>query len=48
MVCLYIVQGSKDTLAQGGYPALVNPKGDIMKPMKKPVRLLGMVFQIDK
>ena len=24
------------------------PKGGLMKPMKKPVRLLGMVFQIDK
>jgi hypothetical protein len=28
--------------------ALVLPKGELMKPMKKPVRLLGMVFQIDK
>ena len=24
------------------------PKGGLMKPMKKPVRLLGMVFQVDK
>jgi hypothetical protein len=28
--------------------ALVIPKGDIIMPMKKPVRLLGVVFQIDK
>jgi len=27
--------------------ALVIPKGGPMKPMKKPIRLLGMVFQID-
>lgn len=25
-----------------------NQKGAFMKPMKKPIRLLGMVFQIDK
>src|SRR5437870_2948733 len=25
-----------------------NPEGELMQPMKKPVRLLGMVFQIDK
>jgi hypothetical protein len=41
-------QGSKETLAQGEGLALVILKGDFMKPMKKPVRLLGMVFQIDK
>jgi hypothetical protein len=41
-------QGSKETLAQGGYPALVNSERRHVMPMKKPVRLLGMVFQIDK
>ena len=24
------------------------PKGGLMKPMKKPVRLLKMVFQVDR
>jgi len=24
------------------------PKGGLIKPMKKPVRLLGMVFQVDR
>jgi len=41
-------QGSKDTLAPGERPRIGNPKGDLMKPMKKPIRLLGMVFQIDQ
>ena len=42
------LQGSEDTLAPGERPRIGNPKGDLMKPMKKPIRLLGMVFQIDK
>ncbi len=41
-------QGSEETLAQGEGLALVIPKGDFMSPMKKPIRLFGMVFQIDK
>ena len=41
------LQGNTETLAQGDRPCIGNPKGEIMKPMKKPIRLLGMVFQID-
>jgi hypothetical protein len=41
-------QGSKETLALGEGLALVIPKGDFMMPMKKPIRLMGVVFQIDK
>jgi hypothetical protein len=40
-------QGTKQTLAPGERPHIGHPKGEVMKPMKKPIRLLGMVFQID-
>jgi hypothetical protein len=40
-------QGNKKTLALGEGLALVIPKGELMGPMKKPIRLLGVVFQID-
>jgi hypothetical protein len=42
------IQGTKQTLALGERPRIGNPKGETMKPMKKPIRLLGMVFQIDQ
>ncbi len=40
--------GKRRNLGTGYIPCIgTYPKGDAMKPMKKPVRLLGMVFQID-
>lgn len=40
--------GRKETLAFTRREASHwHPKGDIMQPMKKPIRLMGMVFQID-
>ena len=41
------IPGNLKTLALGEGLALVIPKGESIMPMKKPVRLLGMVFQID-
>jgi len=41
-------QGGKETLALGERPCIeVILKGGLMKLMKKPIRLMGMVFQID-
>ena len=41
-------QGTQKTLALGEGLALVIAKGDFMLPMKKPIRLMGVVFQIDR
>ena len=41
-------QGSKETLALGEGPYIGASERRINMPMKKPIRLLGMVFQIDK
>jgi hypothetical protein len=43
-----ILYGTHAPKGEGEGLALVIPKGDFMKPMKKPIRLFGMVFQIDK
>jgi hypothetical protein len=41
-------QGSKETLASGEGPYIGASERRLNMPMKKPIRLLGMVFQIDK
>jgi hypothetical protein len=40
--------GRKETLASGEGPYIGASERRINMPMKKPIRLLGMVFQIDK
>ena len=42
------IQGSKETLASGEGPYIGASERRSNMPMKKPIRLLGMVFQIDK
>ncbi len=43
-----LIQGGKAPWHQPGErPRIGNPKGAFMRPMKKPIRLLGVVFQID-
>jgi hypothetical protein len=41
-------QGSEETLASGEGPYIGASERRLNMPMKKPIRLLGVVFQIDK
>jgi hypothetical protein len=41
-------QGGKRPWQLGRLSLIGQPKGGFMVPMKRPIRLLGMVFQVDR